>query len=135
MKKFLIISTSLIALALLLGEVFYPNFPLVWMASEGVGYVLIRAAIVVTLTILFYSGGIKSAIFKQVLLVGASALLGLTTALLIADSLSFADGIIFVEAAIVLTLEVLEAPAYAARVLRGRPIGKFGVGNDFVKIS
>lgn len=135
MKKFLTLFTITLTLALLLGEVFYPNFPLIWMASDAAGYAFIRAAIVVVLTALLFREVIGIPLFRQFLLVSVVGLSTLTAILLATDQLRPADGVIFVETAIVLSLEVLEAPAAVSTVFESRPAGKFGVGNDFVKIS
>lgn len=135
MKRFLMISTGVLTLALLLGEVFYPNFPLIWMASEATAFVFIRAAIVVVLAVALFSDAVGISLFKPLLLAGAGALAVLVTVLLVSDSLMPADGVIFIETAIVLTLEALETPLTIESGFENRPVGKLGVGNDFVKIS
>jgi hypothetical protein len=105
------------------------------MASDAAGFVFIRAAIVIVLAVLIFSGPVGAGILKPFLPIAASGLSVLTAVLLVSDSLSFIDAVIFIEAAIVLTLAFLEAKSDAAPAFRTRPIGKFGVGNDFVKIS
>jgi hypothetical protein len=135
MKKLLMIFTAMLTLALLLGEIYYPDFPLVWMASDAAGFVFIRAAIVIVLAVLIFSGSVGAAILKPFMPIAAGGLVALTAALLFSDSLSFIDAVIFIETAIVLTLGFLEAKSNPVPAFRTRPVGKFGVGNDFVKIS
>ena len=135
MKKFLIVSTGMLTLGLLLGQVLFPEAPFVWMASDATPYVLLRAGIVVLLTVLAFSEVINVALPRPVLLAGATGFLSLAIAMLFGDQLPLADGVIFVETAIILSLEFLESSRRASSTLKTRPVGKLGVGNDFVKIS
>lgn len=135
MKRLLMIFTAMLTLALLLGEVSNSEFPLTWMASDASAFVFIRAAIVIVLAVLLFGGTVGLAILKPFLPIAAGGLSALSAVLLFSDGLSPADAVIFIETAIILTLEYLEAPTYAAPKFATRPIGKFGVGNDFVKIN
>lgn len=129
------IFTVMLTLALMLGKVYYPDFPFVWIASDATGFIFVRAAIVAVLTALLFNGVIGLSIVRPFLPVAAGGLAALTAALLFTDSLNPVDAVIFIETTVVLALEFLESQANTAPSFATRPIGKFGVGNDFVKIS
>jgi len=109
MKETLIIGTMLFTAVLLFGGIYFPNSPLMWLASTSLWFEIIRAGLIVMLGILLFSKPPRALYLRCAF--GAIALvLGIVTVMfLVTYKINLIDAVVFIEIAVIFCLEALEA--------------------------
>jgi hypothetical protein len=123
MKKLLILGTAVLTTALLINGLFYPESPLMWLASHSVAYSIVRAALLVILVALLLSNPPRAMLFRLFLAACAASLGIATIALLMTFEMNIIDAIVFMEIGIIFAIEALESPeryGYAVKLRRNR---------------
>lgn len=110
MKKLLIVGTIILTTALLVSGVYFPNYPLMWLASTSTGYEVVRAGLIAVLTVLLVSNPPRAVHFRIFLAVCAGVLGISTLGLLLSYNMNLIDAVVFMEIAIIFAIEALEAP-------------------------
>lgn len=109
MKKILIFGTIILMTALLISGIWFPTYPLMWLASSSLSYEIIRSALIVILTILLFSNPPRAIYFRILLAVCATSL-GISTIVMLGSyNMNLIDAIVFMEIAIIFAIEALEA--------------------------
>ena len=120
MKQVLIITTTLLIGAMLFDGVYYPDSPLMWLASTAVIYAFIRLGLVVILLGLLAFRPPRS-FQARVFLGSVASVLGIVTLVLVGQyNIAFLDAIVFIEVAIILMIEALEADQLTVRQLAAK---------------
>lgn len=109
MKKAIIFGTIVLTAVLLVSGLWYPNYPLMWLASSSINYEIIRAGLIVVLAILFFSNPPRAIFFRVFLAICALGLGVSTITMLGTYEMNLIDAIVFMEIAIIFALEALEA--------------------------
>jgi len=120
MRKMLIVGTILLMITLLLGGVYFPDFPLMWLAGTSLGFEITRAGLVAVLGILLFSNPPRALYFRYA--VGAIALgLAITTiALTMTYEINAIDTMAFMEIAVIFGIEALEMPEEYPDILQAQ---------------
>lgn len=109
MKRLMIIITTLLVGAMLFSGLYQPEAPLMWMAETTTNYAYMRAALIVVLLTLLVTTPPRSSYFR-IFLMAFSGALGISTILLSHwYAIGLLDAIVFLEVAIILMIESLEA--------------------------
>lgn len=117
MKQVLIITTILLIGAMLFDGVYYPDSPLMWLASTATAYAFIRLGIISILLGLLAFRPPRS-LQTRVFLGSAASVLGISTIILLGRyDIAFLDAIVFIEVAIILMIEALETDQQTIRQL------------------
>jgi hypothetical protein len=120
MKQVLIITTTLLIGAMLIDGVYYPDSPLMWLASTAVIYAFIRLGLMVILLGLLAFRPPRS-IQARVFLGSVASVLGIVTFVLVGQyNIAFLDAIVFIEVAIILMIEALETGQQTVRQLTAK---------------
>lgn len=110
-KRLMILVTIFLVGAMLFSGLYQPDAPLMWLAATTTNYAYMRAALIVVLLTLLITEPPRSANFR-IFLAAFSVGLGISTILLSYwYAVGLMDAIIFIEVAIILMLESLEANA------------------------
>lgn len=110
MKKLLIVGTILLTGALLVSGVFYPDYPLMWLASTSADYSVVRGVLIAILAVLLFSNPPR-AVYFRIFLAACAGVLGIATiGLLLTYNMNLIDAIVFMEIAIIFAIEALESP-------------------------
>lgn len=117
MKRTLIVGTILLTAALLFGAVYYPNFPLMWLAGTTVSYEIIRGVLLAALIAVLVSKPPRSPYVRYFLGGVATSLAMVAGVMVLNDTGHIIDVIVFIESAIILALEALETSYQYATVL------------------
>ncbi len=110
MKKAIIVGTIMLTASLLIGGAYYPDFPLMWMAGTTNEFQLVRAGLMVILTILLFSNPPRMLAVRFGIAAAAVVLGFATVQLLSAYQLNLFDAIVFAQIAIIFGIEALESP-------------------------
>lgn len=120
MKKTLIGATILLTAALLLGGIYYPNSPLMWLAGTSIIYAVLRAILIIILGVLLFSNPPRAYLFRYGIGLVA-VVLGVATAVCaLTYKINIVDAVVFIEIAIIFGIEALEAPAEYKSVMASR---------------
>ena len=120
MKQVLIITTTLLIGAMLFDGVYYPDSPLMWLASTAITYAFIRLGLVVILLGLLAFRPPRS-FQARVFLGSVASVLGIVTLVLVGQyNIAFLDAIVFIEVAIILMIEALETDQLTVRQLTAK---------------
>jgi hypothetical protein len=120
MKQVLIITTTLLIGAMLFDGVYYPDSPLMWLASTAITYAFIRLGLVVILLGLLAFRPPRS-FQARVFLGSVASVLGIVTLVLVGQyNIAFLDAIVFIEVAIILMIEALETDQLTVRRLAAK---------------
>lgn len=120
MKQVLIITTTLLIGAMLFDGVYYPDSPLMWLASTAITYAFIRLGLVVILLGLLAFRPPRS-FQARVFLGSVASVLGIVTLVLVGQyNIAFLDAIVFIEVAIILMIEALETDQLTVRQLAAK---------------
>lgn len=110
-KRLMIIITMLLVGAMLFSGLYQPEAPLMWLAATTTNYAYMRAALIIVLLTLLVTNPPRSSHFR-IFLMAFSAALGISTILLSHwYAIGLLDAIVFLEVAIILMIESLEASA------------------------
>lgn len=111
MKKLLIVGTILLTGTLLVSGTYFPDFPLLWMAGNSIVIELVRATMIVILSVLLFSNPPRSLYLRYS--IGAISLLlcATTAALMLHYKISPVDAVLFLEIAVIFGIEALESPS------------------------
>lgn len=110
MKKTLIVGTILLTASLLIGGVYHPNFPLMWLAGTSIEIQAIRAGLIVILGVLLFSNPPRMLYFRFAIAAVAAVLSIATVELLVTYQINLIDAVVFMEIAVIFGIEALEAP-------------------------
>lgn len=120
MKQVLIITTTLLIGAMLFDGVYYPDSPLMWLASTAIIYAFIRLGLMVILLGLLAFRPPRS-LQARVFLGSVAGVLGIVTLVLVGQyNIAFLDAIVFIEVAIILMIEALETDQLTLRQLAAK---------------
>ena len=120
MKQVLIITTTLLIGAMLFDGIYYPDSPLMWLASTAIIYAFIRLGLVVILLGLLAFRPPRS-FQARVFLGSVASVLGIVTLVLVGQyNIAFLDAIVFIEVAIILMIEALETDQLTVRRLAAK---------------
>lgn len=111
MKYVVIAGTFLITASLLIGGVYYPNSPLMWLASTSTSFAVIRGAILVLLGALLVVRPPRPLYLRAIIGAAATALLVSALWFTTTYMIQPIDTVVFVEVAIVFGIEALEVRA------------------------
>jgi hypothetical protein len=121
MKKTIISGTIILIAALFIGGVYFPNYPLMWMASTSILYEVIRLGLIASLTVLLFSNPPR-AVYFRIFLASVAAVLGVSTIVMMFNyDMNLIDAIAFMEIAIIFGIEALETTdnyAYITKMKR-----------------
>lgn len=109
MKQVVIVGTFLITASLLVGGLYYPDSPMMWLASTSTGFAIIRAAVLVLLGTLLWVEPPRPFYIRAIIGGAAAALLVTVIWLTQNYTLEPIDTVVFIEVAIVFGIEALEA--------------------------
>lgn len=120
MKRTLIIGTLLLTTALFIGAVYYPASPLMWLAGTTLKFEIARGIVMAALIAILVTTPPRAVWFRYVL--GATSLvLGVGSIIMMFQyTLPIVDTVVFIESAIILGIEALEASYKHATVLPSR---------------
>jgi hypothetical protein len=108
MKKIIVFGTILLIVALLTGGLYFPDYPLMWMASTSTQSEVIRLGLIAILTVLLFSNPPRAAYFRLLLAIGA-VILGIITIFMVFNyQMNLIDALVFIEVAVILSVEALE---------------------------
>lgn len=110
MKKSLILGTILLTSALLIGGVYFPNYPLMWLAGTSMSFEVVRAVLIVLLGILLFSNPPRALMFRYLIGGMAVSLIVVIGILTATYKINVIDIIVFSEIAVIFGIEALEAP-------------------------
>lgn len=110
MKKSLIVGTILLTASLLVGGIWFPNIPLMWLAGTSLDFTIVRIASIAILAVLLFSNPPRALYVRYI--IGASGVLlaALTVGFLLTFHINLVDAIVFGEIATILGIEALELP-------------------------
>lgn len=108
MKRVVIVGTFLITASLLVGGLYYPDSPLMWLASTSTGFAVLRAIALVWLAVLLVTHPPRPAYLRMLLGAGAVGLLGASLWLTKTYVMQPIDTVVFIELAIISGIEALE---------------------------
>lgn len=117
MKRLLIAGTIILTTALLLGGIYYPDDPFMWLASTSTNFEVIRAGLIALLAVLFFADPPRAIFFRVILAACASVLVIGTLWMLSTYTMYLIDAIMFVEIAIIFGVEALESSESNAYIL------------------
>lgn len=108
MKNFIIIGTAILVAALLVGGIYFPDAPLMWFASTGAVYSVLRGITLAALVLLLVTNPPRSRNFRMILsglaiFIGTFAVSAIET-----YSVGLIDAAVFSQVAILLGIEALE---------------------------
>ena len=111
MKFVVIAGTFLITASLLIGGLYYPDSPLMWLASTTISFAVIRGIILALLGVLLVVRPPRP-LYLRALIGAVAAALGATVVWLTATyMIQPIDTVVFIEVAIVFGIEALEVHA------------------------
>lgn len=108
MSRVLIFSTILMTAALLVGAIFFPTNPIMWLGSTSADFVTVRAILIVLLTILLFTDPPRNILLRVVLGLSSVALFTWVSMEIYTYSILVLDVGIFILAGIILAIEALE---------------------------
>ncbi len=108
MSRVLIFSTILMTTALLVGAIFFPTNPIMWLGSTSADFVTVRAILIVLLIILLFTDPPRNILLRVVLGLSSIALLSWVSLEIYTYSILVLDVGIFMLAGIILAIEALE---------------------------
>lgn len=124
MKRTLIIGTLLLTTTLLIGAVYYPDSPLMWLAGTTLRFEIARGIVLAALIAILVTTPPRAVYFRY-MLGAASLILGVGSIVMMFQyTLPIIDAIVFFESAIILAIEALEMSYQHATVLPSRPLRK-----------
>lgn len=108
MKYVVIAGTFLITASLLIGGLYYPNSPLMWLASTTTSFAVIRGAILVLLGVLLIVRPPRPVYVRAIIGAAATALLVSAVWFTATYMIQPIDTVVFIEVAIIFGIEALE---------------------------
>ncbi|HEX7484041.1 MAG TPA: hypothetical protein VF281_02715 [Candidatus Saccharimonadales bacterium] len=120
MKQVLIITTTLLIGAMLFDGLYYPNSPLMWLASTDTVYAYVRLGLMICLLGLLVFRPPRLFYNRVFLGVLAGGLAAITCVLVGEYTIEFLDAIIFIEVAIIFMIEALETDQLTLRQLEAK---------------
>lgn len=108
MKRVVIVGTFLITASLLVGGLYYPDSPLMWLASTSTGFAVLRSAALIWLAVLLVTHPPRPFYLRALLGAGAVGLLATVIWLTKTYVMQPIDTVVFVEIAIISGIEALE---------------------------
>lgn len=108
MSKLLIFVTITTTVLLLVGGIYYPDNPMIWLASTSQDFAIIRSIIIVALIGLLFTNPPRKVVFRSALGVLSLALVMITTIQVNNYSIYVLDAFTFLQAAIIFALAAIE---------------------------
>ncbi len=93
---------------LFIGGLYFPNDPVMWIASTTTQYESLRGVLIALLLVLLFSHPPRALLFRWFIGALAAGLLLATISSLLSYSMKLLDAVVFVEIAIIFGIEALE---------------------------
>lgn len=121
MKQLLIIATLLLTVALILGEHYYPNAPLMWMTIASPEGTWLRYGVIGLLALVLFSHPPRGVVMRAGLGGSALILAIATIQWLTSYHIGLIDAVVYIEVAIIVGIEALEVATNSHTMAGRRP--------------